>query len=142
MHHELVKVPREETAQPVVSKMKKTAILTIMLAFLANPAWAESHVKKGCEPIADAYLKQALRLSGEANKLAGWLAKSDYAAMCSFYTIEYPKAQTAYIEKITKLKQKDVCWDKDDQASLDKNKVALTDGAALRKENCEKAATR
>jgi hypothetical protein len=82
--------------------------------------WSQSRVRKGCEPIADAYLKQALRSSGEAHKLTEWLAKSDYAAMCSFYTTEYPEAQTAYIEKIMKLKQKGVCWDKDDQVSLEK----------------------
>jgi len=122
-------------------RAKNLLPMTILLAFafLAHPAWSQSSVKAGCEPIAEAYLKQAIRLSAEASKLSDWLAKSDYAAMCSFYTVEYPGAQIAYIQKIEKLKQKNVCWTKDDQESLGKNQMALIEGAALRKENCEKA---
>ena len=121
--------------------MKTAAMATIILVLLGSGASAQSRIRAGCEAIADVYEKQAFRSFREAEQISKWVSAGDYRALCSFYQLDYPEAQAAYIGSIQELKKKGVCWDKKDQASLDKNLNTLLDSISLRKDYCAKVTT-
>jgi len=123
--------------------MKKLMLFCASIAILASDAaWCATRVKDGCGPIAALYEKQALKSFKFAESIQGWLEKRDYASLCSFYTREYPEWQASYIGDITKLKAKGVCWDKSDQASLERNQASAREGLGLQKEYCDKSGTK
>ena len=122
--------------------MKRSAILIMALTLFQGTAWAQSRVRAGCEAIAKAYEQQAIDSFKNAERISKWLADGENAALCSFYTVDYPDVQAAYIAKIQGLKKKGVCWEKDDQVSLERNLNALAESVKFRQEYCANTGTK
>ena len=102
-------------------------------------AAASPNVKRGCEDLAETYKRRALKTAGDSARLADWTTRNDNAALCEFYSKEFPEWHDQYIGEVLKAKSKGVCWDADDQKSIEKVQTFIGEGLTLRKGYCEAA---
>lgn len=109
---------------------------------LANEAKASgsSMVMEGCEGLAPLYLRRAMKMSDDSKRLTDWMDKKDNAALCNYYSKEFPDWHDYYLGGIDREKRKGFCWNNADQKSLEKVQSFVKEGLNYRKEYCDKVA--
>jgi hypothetical protein len=124
----------EYRASQIIGKAKKEEFCKLAIEVKVS---GSANVIKGCEGLAPIYLRRAMKMSDDSKRLTDWMAKKDNAALCNYYSKEFPEWHTYYLGEIDKEKRKGVCWDNNDQKSLEKVEISVKEALNYQKEYCD-----